>query len=387
MRRGIGRGTAPGVNQGALAVTILLFAAILFLAYANGSNDNFKGVATLFGSGVSDYRRALRWATLTTLLGSAAALFLAQGLLAAFSGKGLVPASVLALPAFPVAVGLGAAVTVMLATRLGFPVSTTHALIGALLGAGFLPSAGDVDLGRLWEGMFKPLLASPVLAIAGTLALYPLARVLRRRLGLEDNACVCVGREPAPAPAAGGAALEAYPAPALSVGEAPACARRYAGRVVGLEVGRAVDTLHYMSSGAVSFARGVNDTPKIAAMLLIAGSLGPHLGVTLVAVLIGIGGLISARRVAETLSHRVTAMSAGQGLIANLVTSTLVIGASRLGLPVSTTHVSAGALFGIGAVTGKARWRTITQIVLAWIVTLPLAAALGGVSFLLLSGS
>ena len=63
----------------------------LFLAYANGANDNFKGVATLYGSGTTSYKRALLWATATTFLGSATALLLAQALLTTFTGKGLVP--------------------------------------------------------------------------------------------------------------------------------------------------------------------------------------------------------------------------------------------------------------------------------------------------------
>jgi PiT family inorganic phosphate transporter len=62
-------------------------------------------------------------------------------------------------------------------------------------------------------------------------------------------------------------------------------------------------------------------------------------------------------------------------MAANVVTSFLVLGASRYGVPVSTTHVSCGALFGIGAVTGRARWGTVLSILLAWVVTLPVAAA------------
>jgi PiT family inorganic phosphate transporter len=63
----------------------------LLLAFANGANDNFKGVATLAGSGTTSTRRALLWATVATALGSITALVIARGLLAAFSGKGLVP--------------------------------------------------------------------------------------------------------------------------------------------------------------------------------------------------------------------------------------------------------------------------------------------------------
>ena len=68
---------------------LLLFAAIFFLAYANGANDNFKGVATLFGSKVLSYRRALFWASVTAFSGSICSVFFAESLVKAFSGKGL----------------------------------------------------------------------------------------------------------------------------------------------------------------------------------------------------------------------------------------------------------------------------------------------------------
>jgi PiT family inorganic phosphate transporter len=97
---------------------------------------------------------------------------------------------------------------------------------------------------------------------------------------------------------------------------------------------------------------------------------------------IALGGILNARRVADTMSHRITAMNHGQGFTANLVTSVIVIGASRLGMPVSTTHVSCGALFGIGTITGQAGWRTIGRILMAWVTTLPLGAALGATTFL-----
>ena len=73
---------------------IALLIAVLFLAYVNGANDNFKGVATLFGSGTANYRTALVWATVTTLAGSLCALLLAQGLIDTFKGKDLVPDAV-----------------------------------------------------------------------------------------------------------------------------------------------------------------------------------------------------------------------------------------------------------------------------------------------------
>ncbi len=67
----------------------VLFLATIFLAYSNGANDNFKGVATLFGSGTTSYKFAITWATISTLAGSITSLFLAETLLRNFSGRGL----------------------------------------------------------------------------------------------------------------------------------------------------------------------------------------------------------------------------------------------------------------------------------------------------------
>jgi phosphate/sulfate permease len=81
-------------------LTTLLFVAVCFVAFTNGANANFKGVASLYGSGTTTLRRALIWGTVTTFAGSVAALFLAQGLLKKFSGRGIVPDSLVASPAF-----------------------------------------------------------------------------------------------------------------------------------------------------------------------------------------------------------------------------------------------------------------------------------------------
>jgi PiT family inorganic phosphate transporter len=121
-------------------LTAFLFLAVCFLAYSNGANDNFKGVASLFGSRVCGYRTAITWATITTGAGSIAAAFLAQALLKKFSGKGLVPDALTASPQFLLSVACGAGVTVILATVLGFPISTTHGLTGALVGPELSPS-------------------------------------------------------------------------------------------------------------------------------------------------------------------------------------------------------------------------------------------------------
>src|SRR6266545_7336475 len=176
-----------------MLLTAVVIVAVLALAFANGANDNFKGVATLFGSGTARYRTALVWATLTTFAGSILALVLAAGLVDTFKGKGLVPDTVTADSRFLFAVGLGAALTVLLATRLGLPVSTTHALTGGLVGAGLLAANGDVQLSALGGSFVAPLLFAPVASLVLAVLLYPVVRGLRRALGVQSQTCVCVG--------------------------------------------------------------------------------------------------------------------------------------------------------------------------------------------------
>jgi PiT family inorganic phosphate transporter len=89
-----------------------------------------------------------------------------------------------------------------------------------------------------------------------------------------------------------------------------------------------------------------------------------------------LGGIVAARKVARTLATRLTPMSPGQGLAGNLTASILVIGASNLGLPVSTTHVSVGGIFGVGASTGSLRMRATIEVLVSWLVTLPVSGLL-----------
>lgn len=352
---------------------LIALLCVALLAWANGANDNFKGVATLFGSGVTDYRRALHWATAATLAGSIAAIWLTAHLVAAFSGKLFVSAETLALSSFPLAVTAACAATVLLATRIGAPISTTHALAGALLGAAFAAPGSVVDWAKAGKQIFLPLAAGPLLAITAALLLYPLLSFARRRLGVRRDSCVCVGGEWQPQ-TSGVAALSIT----ASTGTTAVCQQRYSGQMVGVQAQTLIDSLHYLSAGLVSFARGLNDTPKIVALALMSAPFLPaHSPFWLVGIIMALGGLLGARRVAETMSTKITAMNAGQGLTANLITATLVLSASPLGLPLSTTHVSCGALFGIGAITRQARWKTIAGIFAAWLITLPLAAALG----------
>jgi len=371
-----------------LAVVLTLSIGLL-LAYANGANDNFKGVATLFGSASASYRRALLWATATTALGSVTAVVLARGLLESFSGRGLTPDEAVAHPSFALAVALGAGSTVLLATRFGLPISTTHALVGGLVGAGLLHSAGGINLVHLGDQFLLPLLTSPLIAAALSVVAYRGLRRLRIALGVEEETCVCVDDEivgVAAGTAGFARTLRAVNLPTVTVGSQAVCRAQHRGEIAGFSARPLLDGAHYVSAGVVSFARGLNDTPKIAALLIVGDAISATNAVAGVTLAIAAGGLLSARRVAETMSRRVTAMNSGQGFAANMVTGLLVVGASFLGLPVSTTHVSCGSLFGIGAATGQGHWEMIRRILAAWVVTFPMAALFGALCMACLDG-
>jgi len=376
-----------------MIVFVVLFLVALFVAYANGANDNFKGVATLYGANVTDYKKAITIATIATFAGCMASVFLAEGLVTAFSGKGLVPDAVAASPIFLLAVASGACATVILATLLGFPISTTHSLTGALLGAGFMAAADELNFGVLGSAFFAPLLLSPVIAILLTMPLYKIAHSLAERFGITKKSCVCV----APGQFVPVAAVSethislvpdairrhGYVVPSLSVafGTAPACTDKYNGTVWGITAQKLIDGVHYVSAAAVSFARGLNDTPKIVGLLLVVKALNVQVSILAVALAMAIGGWFNARKVAETMSKRISNMNDGQALTANLVTAVMVIFASRLGMAVSTTHVSVGSITGIGIVNGSTNKAVISGILMSWLLTLPIAAAISASAY------
>jgi len=374
-------------------VIALLFLTTLFVAYANGANDNFKGVATLFGSNAASYRSALALATITTLAGAICSVYFAEALVHAFSGKGLVPDAVAASPDFLLAVAAGAGATVFLATLLGFPVSTTHALIGALAGTGFVAVGSQLNLSYLASGFFAPLLLGPALAVLLTIPFYRALRSLSGRLGIKRESCVCVGAQQfiPIRQLQYNANLQQYtmPTPAavgvdISVGTKNDCVERYNGRLFGVTAQGLVNGLHHLSAGSVSFARGLNDTPKIVGLLLVVDALHIELGMLAIAAAMAVGGLLNARKVAVTMSKKIARMNDGQALAANMVTGMLVILASRYGLPVSTTHVAVGAISGIGLANGSADKSVVGGILASWLLTLPVAAAIGALIYGLL---
>jgi len=343
----------------------------LILAFANGANDNFKGVATIYGSRIAGYRTALIWATVTTLAGAVLSVFIIEGLIKAFSGKGLVAPEAMALGRFPAVVALAAGLTVLLASRLGMPISTTHSLVGALSGVAIVTSSGWGWLPLLGLVFFLPLLTSPLVSLL-------LSWVANRLAPAPAAACICIaGAETS----GGGGSL-----PVLITGSESECAIHGASPVV--KTSWLVNSLHFLSAGAVGFARGLNDTPKLLGIVVAGGLFTADASLALIVGLaMALGGILWSRPIAKTMGEKLTPMSPGQGTIANALTSAIVGAASGLSLPVSTTHVACGTIFGLGAARKELSRKWALAIAGSWAFTLPLAAALAsalwfGLSFM-----
>ncbi len=339
------------MNEHLLGVWIL----VALLAWANGANDVSKGVATLTGGGLASARRAVVWGTVWTAAGGIAAIFWGSRLVSTFSRGYLGPGFDVDV-AFIAGTLTGAASWVLLASRVGLPVSTTHALLGGLVGAA-LTSGGwqNLNVAAVISKALLPLLLSPLLAVLlCTLLVLSVQAVfaLRSRLAGVRSSEADAARSDRALP---------------------------------------WTTFHWLSGAATSFARGLNDVPKLVAFLVLALSLNSsaaadvaRIGPPMVAVTIimSLGGLWGGYRVLHVLAYRITPLDAKRGCFANAATSALVLLASPLGVPVSTTHVSTGALIGVRLNGGHrpANADALMSVLWAWLATLPFSAAVSALT-------
>lgn len=346
-----------------MGFAIALFLATIALGWANGANDVSKGVAALAGSGVTSPRAAWILGVSGTAAGGCAAIFLGDALSSLFGGGFLRSASALGVEAAFAAL-VGAAGFVLVSTWMRWPVSTTHALIGGIVGAAVIQFGPEgVAFNAILASFMLPLLLSPLMAIGLCWFLIQINRLAEARLPRWTPGCCDISdwkRDPYMC------GLETQRPP--------------------IAVQRFWLSLHWISAGAVSFARGMNDTPKIAALMIPAiaflpvvpsAESGTRVAVLVIAIAMTSGGYMAGRRILPILAEGVSSMNAGTGLFANMGTAFLVLAATPLGFPVSTTHVATGSLIGVRAAGhAPARERDALRVILlAWLVTLPVAGA------------
>jgi PiT family inorganic phosphate transporter len=339
---------AKGVYELALPLLIGLVAVALAFDFLNGLHDAANSIATVVGTRVLPPVVAVGFAAFFNF----AAYFLALKWpqlhnVADTIGKGLVDKDVVT-PAVVFGALIGAMFWNVLTWVKGIPSSSSHALVGGIVGAG-VAHAGFPSI--QWIGLNKTLIAivaSPTLGLMLTMAIM----LATSWIGLRASAR---GAE-----------------------------RTFRG-------------LHLMSSGTLSLSHGLNDAQKtmglITVLLYSTGRLHgefhvPNWVALSCYVAMGLGTLIGGWRIIETMGTRITKLNQHQGFSASLGGSVMLFSASYLGIPVSTTHTMTGCVIGAGAArrASAVRWGIAGNVAVAWVITIPASATVAAIFYWLISG-
>jgi PiT family inorganic phosphate transporter len=312
-----------------LGLVVIIVVALVF-DYTNGFHDAANAIAVAVSTRALSPRVALLLAAMMNLLGA-----LISTSVAATVGKGIIssPEGNAGLVVILSAV-VGAIVWNLLTWRLGLPSSSSHALIGGLVGAALVAGSG-VKWSGLAEKVVAPMVISPIVGFAlGFVFMLGLLWALRRRNPARLNRPFRYGQ------VAGAAAM--------SLGHGLQDAQKTMG-VVTL----ALVITHHLSSFTVPF-------------WVIISAAGA----------ISLGTMSGGWRIMRTLGRRVIKLDNVAGLSAQTVASTVLFVSSHYGLPISTTHVATSSIMGVGATRklSAVRWGMAGNIAAAWVLTLPAAA-------------
>ncbi|MBP1705332.1 MAG: phosphate transporter [Chloroflexi bacterium] len=324
-------------------VTIPLVAVIalaVIFDYVNGFHDTANAIATSVATRALRPAHAVAMAAIFNFVGAFAGTAVATTI-----GAGLVdPATT--TQAVVAAALIGAITWNLVTWRWGIPSSSSHALIGALLGATIVAAGPDaLNPEGIWNKVLVPLVTSPllgfVLAFVLMVALFWLFRGAGRR----------------------------------------ALARQFR-------------RLQLISAGFLAFSHGSNDAQKtmgiITLALFSAGVIPtvdvPSWVIVVCATAISLGTAVGGWRIMRTMGHRVVELEPIHGFAAQTTAATVLLGTAHFGMPVSTTHVISSAIMGVGSTRGlrAVRWGVARSIALAWIVTIPITMLVGALVWVVL---
>ena len=332
----------------ALPLLIGLIVVALAFDFLNGLHDAANSIATVVGTRLLSPVMAVGFAAFFNF----AAYFLALRWpelhkVADTIGKGLIDKN-LVTPGVVFGALVGAMFWNIVTWIKGIPSSSSHALVGGIIGAG-VARAGTSSI--QWTGLTKTLVAIPLSPLLG-LVLTMAIMLLTSWLGVRASAR---GAE-----------------------------RTFRG-------------LHLVSAGAYSLGHGLNDAQKtmglITVLLYSTGYLHgkfhvPHWVALSCYIAIGLGTLSGGWRIIETMGTRITKLSQHQGFSASTGGSIMLFAASYFGIPVSTTHTITGCVIGAGAArrASAVRWGIAGNVAVAWIITIPASALVAALFYWLVSG-
>jgi PiT family inorganic phosphate transporter len=320
------------------AILVIVVATALAFDYTNGFHDTANAVATMVSTRAMAPRVAVLYAAILNFAGAFISLKVAATVAKDFVDASSVTPEI-------VFGGLVGAIAWNLATwYFGLPSSSSHALIGGVVGAVLVAAGtGGVHGDKLLSKMLIPALIAPVLAfVVAALAILAAYRIVG-------------GLRPGPV-------------------------------TRGYRLGQ------ILSGGLLSLAHGTNDAQKTMGVITLAlvanGSLGasastPTWVIVSAATAIALGTYSGGWRIIKTVGTRIIKMDTAQGFAAQGSGATVILAASHFGYPLSTTHVISGAVMGSGAAKrlSAVRWGVAGNMIGAWILTLPAAGAMGGLAY------
>jgi len=324
----------------AVGVLVGLIAVALFFDFLNGLHDAANSIATIVSTRVLPPKAAVLWAAFFNFIA-----FLFFGLhVAQTIGTGIIDPAVVTREVIFAAL-MGAISWNLITWWAGIPSSSSHALIGGLLGAG-IAKAGSIAI--VWKG---------VLMTTGAIFLSPMLGFLLALALVLAVAWIFVRKTP-------------------------------------LAVDRTFRILQFGSASLYSLGHGGNDAQKtmgiIAGLLFAQGHLGTAFYVPLWVVLscqaaMALGTLLGGWRIVRTMGSKITRLSPMQGFCAETGGAATLFLATWLGIPVSTTHTITGAIVGVGAArrVSAVRWNVASNIVFAWIITMPAAGLVAAAFYIL----
>ncbi len=323
----------------ALPILMALIVVALSFDFLNGMNDAANSIATVVSTRVLRPHYAVAWAAFFNFVA-----FLVFGLhVAETIGRGIVQADIMNSRVIFGALG-GAIVWQIVTNRLGIPSSSSHALIGGLVGAG-LAKAGINAV--VWAGVFK--------TVAGIVLAPGLGCIIALFLVLLVSWTFL--------------------------------------RFTPFGVDRFFRRAQLVSASLYALGHGGNDAQKtmgiIAVLLYSQGYTGSQFYVPLWVVLacqsaMALGTLAGGWRIVKTMGSKITRLTPMQGCCAETGGSIMLFAATELGIPVSTTHTITGSIIGVGAAkrASAVRWSVARQIVIAWIITIPAAGLIAALFYL-----
>jgi PiT family inorganic phosphate transporter len=310
--------------------------------FTNGFHDTANAVATSISTRAIPPRVAVTMAACLNFVGAFLSLQVAATIASGIVNPDLITAAI-------VFAGLVGAITWNLATwYFGLPSSSSHALIGGVVGAAFVAQGPDAVLGAgIVEKVIVPALVAPVLALAVTAVAISLAYRIVGRL---------------------------HPGPVTR----------------GFRLGQII------TSSLFSLSHGTNDAQKTMGVLFLALVANGNLSVTddvptwvilSAATAISLGTYVGGWRIIKTMGSRIIKMDPAQGFAAQGTGAAVILSASHVGFPLSTTQVMTGAIMGAGAAKrlSAVRWGVAGNIAIAWVLTLPASAAVGGLTYALVA--